>query len=82
IVVAVLYALAIFLTIGTATMKVQGKSAPGPQFFPFLVCIILYLVATLLAIQILRSPNAPDNSVHPGHGQFSADMLHDLGQLG
>ena len=39
-------------------------------------------VATLLAIQILRSPQVPDNSVHPGHGQFSADMLHDLGHLG
>ncbi|GAA3401625.1 tripartite tricarboxylate transporter TctB family protein [Pseudarthrobacter polychromogenes] len=82
IVVAVLYALAIFLTVGTVTMKVQGKSAPGPQFFPILVCIVLYLVATLLAIQILRSPKVPDHSIHPGHGQFSADMLHDLGHLG
>jgi putative tricarboxylic transport membrane protein len=82
IVVAVLYAVAIFLTIGTATMNVQGKSAPGPQFFPILVCIVLYLAATLLAVQILRTPNVPDNTVHPGHGQFSADMLHDLGHLG
>ena len=81
-VVAVLYAVAIFLTIGTATMNVQGKSAPGPQFFPVLVCIVLYLAATLLAIHILRTPNVPDNTVHPGHGQFSADMLHDLGHLG
>jgi putative tricarboxylic transport membrane protein len=82
VVVAVLYAVAIFLTIGTATMNVQGKSAPGPQFFPVLVCIVLYLAATLLAIHILRTPNVPDNTIHPGHGQFSADMLHDLGQLG
>lgn len=81
-VVAVLYAVAIFLTIGTATMNVQGRSAPGPQFFPILVCIVLYLAATLLAIQILRTPKVPDNSIHPGHGQFSADMLHDLGHLG
>jgi putative tricarboxylic transport membrane protein len=82
IVVALLYAVAIFLTIGTATMKVQGKSVPGPQFFPILVCIVLYLVATLLAIQIIRSPRVPDHRVHPGNGQFSADMLNDLGQLG
>ena len=81
VVVAVLYAVAIFLTIGTATMHVQGKSAPGPQFFPIVVCVMLYLVATLLAIQILRSRTVPDNSIHPGHGQFSADMLHDLGHL-
>lgn len=82
VVVALLYAVAIFLTVGTVTMNVQGKSAPGPQFFPILVCIALYLVATLLAIQIIRSPKVPDNSVHPGSGQFSADMLHDLGHLG
>jgi len=82
VVVAVLYAVAIFLTIGTVTMNVQGKSAPGPQFFPVLVCIVLYLVATLLAIQVLRTPVVPDNSIHPGSGQFSADMLHDLGHLG
>jgi putative tricarboxylic transport membrane protein len=82
VVVGVLYAVAIFLTVGTATMNVQGKSAPGPQFFPILVCSVLYLVATLLAIQIIRSPKVPDNSIHPGRGQFSADMLHDLGHLG
>lgn len=82
VVVALLYAVAIFLTIGTLTMNVQGKSAPGPQFFPILVCIVLYVVATLLAIQIIRSPKVPDNAVHPGSGQFSADMLHDLGHLG
>ena len=81
-VVALLYTVAILLTVGTITMNVQGKSAPGPQFFPILVCIVLYLSATLLAIQILRTPNVPDNTVHPGNGQFSADMLHDLGNLG
>lgn len=80
--VALLYAVAIFLTVGTATMDVQGDSVPGPQFFPVLVCIVIYLMATLLAIQIIRSPRVPDSSVHPGSGQFSADMLRDLGQLG
>lgn len=82
VVVGVLYALAIFLTIGTTTMTVQGKSAPGPQFFPVIVCVVLYLVATLLAIHILRNPKVPDNSIHSGHGNFSADMLHDLGNVG
>lgn len=82
VVVALLFAVAIFLTVGTVSMQVQGKSAPGPQFFPVLVCIVLYVAATLLAIQIIRSPRVPDNSIHPGKGQFSADMLHDLGHLG
>jgi putative tricarboxylic transport membrane protein len=77
VVVAVLYAVAVFLTIGTATMNVQGKSAPGPQFFPVLVCIVLYLAATLLAIHILRTPNVLDNTIHPGHGQKEEDAAYE-----
>ena len=78
IVVAVLYAVAIFLTIGTATMNVQGTASPGPQFFPVLVCIALYGVATALAIQVIRRPNIPDTRIHPGRGNFSGAMLDDL----
>jgi putative tricarboxylic transport membrane protein len=81
IVVALLYAVAIFLTIGTATMNVQGSAEPGPQLFPILVCITLYLTATVLAIQILRHPRLPDTKAHPGSGDFSADMLRDLAHL-
>lgn len=78
IVVAVLYAVAIFLTIGTATMNVQGSASPGPQFFPTLVCIALYAVATALAISVIRRPNVPDTRIHPGRGNFSGAMLDDL----
>ena len=78
IVVAVLYAVAIFLTIGTATMNAQGTASPGPQFFPVLVCIALYAVATALAIQVIRRPNIPDTRIHPGRGNFSGAMLDDL----
>lgn len=78
IVVAVLYAVAVFLTIGTATMNVQGSATPGPQFFPVLVCVVLYVVATALAVQVIRRPNIPDTRIHPGHGNFSGAMLEDL----
>ena len=78
IVVAVLYALAVFLTVGTASMNVQGSAVPGPQFFPVLVCIALYVVATALAISVIRRPNIPDTRIHPGHGNFSGAMLDDL----
>lgn len=81
VVVALLYAVAIFLTTGTATMNVQGNSAPGPQFFPILVCITLYVTATVLAVQVLRHPRLPDTKAHPGSGDFSADMLRDLAHL-
>ena len=54
IVVAVLYAVAIFLAVGTASMNVQGSATPGPRFFPILVCIALFAVATALASTEIR----------------------------
>ena len=78
IVVAVLYAVAVFLTVGTVNMNVQGSASPGPQFFPVLVCVMLYAVATALAIQVIRRPNIPDTRIHPGRGNFSGAMLDDL----
>ncbi|MGF9660707.1 tripartite tricarboxylate transporter TctB family protein [Arthrobacter crystallopoietes] len=81
VVVALLLAMAIFMTIGTATMKVQGNSVPGPQFFPVLVCIVLYATAALLAVHVFRNPHVPDTDPHPGHGDFSADMLRDLAHM-
>lgn len=81
VVVALLLAVATFLAIGTATMNVQGSSVPGPQFFPILVCIVLYATAALLAVHVLRHPHLPDTEPHPGHGDFSADMLRDLAHM-
>lgn len=81
LVAVVLYAIAVFLTIGTISMNVQGSAAPGPQFFPVLVCVLLYGVATVLTIQVLRSPSVPDTRKHPGRGNFSPDMLRDLARL-
>jgi putative tricarboxylic transport membrane protein len=80
-VVALLYAIAVFLTVGTVTMKVMGSSVPGPQFFPVIVCILLYGSATALAINIIRHPKVADTAAHPGHGDFSPDMLRYLGDL-
>jgi len=81
VVVALLYLLAILLTIGTVTMNVLGEAVPGPRFFPVVVCVLLYLTATALAISVLRQPHLPDADPHPGHGEFSADMLSDLGHV-
>ena len=80
-VAVVLYALAVFLTVGTISMNVQGTAVPGPQFFPVLVCVLLYAVATALTITVLRSPSVPDTRKHPDHGNFSGDMLRDLAGL-
>jgi putative tricarboxylic transport membrane protein len=79
--VVLLYLIAGLLTIGTATMNVQGEAVPGPRFFPVIVCVLLYATATVLAVHLLRHPHLPDTDPHPGHGDFSADMLKDLGHV-
>lgn len=81
VLVALLYVIAVLLTIGTATMNVQGDAVPGPRFFPVIVCVLLYVTATALAIHLLRHRHLPDTDPHPGHGEFSADMLRDLGHV-
>lgn len=79
--VALLYLAAVLLTLGTISMDVQGEAVPGPRFFPVLVCVLLYSTATFLAVHVLRHPHQPDTDPHPGHGDFSADMLRDLGDV-
>lgn len=79
--VGLLYVIAVLLTIGTATMNVQGEAVPGPRFFPIIVCVLLYATATVLAIHLIRHRHLPDTDPHPGHGDFSADMLSDLGHV-
>lgn len=79
--VALLYMVAVLLTIGTVTMNVQGEAVPGPRFFPIIVCVLLYATATMLAIHLIRHPHLPDTDPHPGRGDFSADMLDDLAHI-
>lgn len=78
IVPALVLALAAFLTYQTATMEVLGSSVPGPQFFPTIVCILLYGTALIHIIQILRHPHLPDPSNDSSNPDFSTDMLGDL----
>lgn len=81
VVVVLLYVIATLLVIGTVTMDVQGESVPGPQFFPVIVIVVLYATATALLIDVLRNPQVPDTDPHPGRGDYSADMLRDLGTV-
>ncbi|MGW7295570.1 tripartite tricarboxylate transporter TctB family protein [Streptomyces xiamenensis] len=60
IVVAVLLALAVFLTHGTLTMTVPPTAgSPGPQFFPWIITGLAYLLAAVLAWKVIRDPSAP-----------------------
>lgn len=73
-------AIAVFLTVGTLTMEVpDGAGSPGPRFFPTLVAGFLYVTGALLAVDVIRHPK---NLGGTGSGQFSTDMLRDLGAMG
>jgi putative tricarboxylic transport membrane protein len=71
--------LAGFLTWGTVTMQVpEGSGTPGPQFFPTIVAGMLYVLAILLAVQVIRAPRAVDGDNIVG---LSADLLKDIGDI-
>lgn len=78
IVPALVFALAGFLSYGTATMKVMGSSVPGPQFFPTIICVLLFLMASIHTIQILRTRRFPHEDSEGQSPDFSADLLGDL----
>lgn len=80
--VLLLVILATWLLYGGLTMEVLGAQRPGPQFFPLLISGLLYLSAAAIAVFIYRRPTLPDGEPHPGRGNFSKDMLIDLGAVG
>ena len=78
IVPALVFTLAGFLSYGTATMQVMGTSVPGPQFFPTIVCVLLFVVAAIHTVQILRTRRFPHADSEGQNPDFSTDMLGDL----
>ncbi|SFA41683.1 putative tricarboxylic transport membrane protein [Rhodococcoides kroppenstedtii] len=64
VVAGLVLALAIYLTHGILTMEVPGSAAtPGPAFFPVILTVCAYLLAILLAVQVLRTPDSPDPDI-------------------
>lgn len=62
---AVLAAFSTYLVLGMLTMQIPpGTASPGPQFFPTIVAIAGYIVAVLLALQIIRSPEVPEPATY------------------
>lgn len=57
VVAGILAAIGVYLAIGIVTMEVpEGANAPGPQFFPTLITVAIFILAVLLAVQTLRHP--------------------------
>ena len=82
IVAALVVAIAVFLTVGIVTMDVpEGAAAPGSQFFPTIVAGLLYVLAVLLAVQVVRAPRPVDGDSNASRVGVSSDMLNDLGDI-
>lgn len=74
------FVLALGLAIGTWQMEVpDGVAAPGPQFFPTLVSIFLFVVSVALAVDIVRRPQRAHVANDPT--EVSNEMLEDLGGI-
>lgn len=80
--VALILVVATGLLLGTLGMEVLGQSRPGPQFFPVVVAIILYAAAIAITVSVVTRPTLPDGEPHPGRGNFSADLLIDISDVG
>lgn len=80
LIVAGVLALASVLLWGTVTMEVPGGTAfPGPQFFPTIVVVFLYVVGVGLAVDVIRSPRRSHVADDPT--EISNEMLEDLGGI-
>lgn len=79
--VAVAITFATILLYGGLTMTVLGTQTPGPQFFPILIAILLYIASAAILFSVLRNPQLPDGEPHPGRGNFSKDLLSDVGMI-
>ena len=52
-----LVALGLYLVVGIITMEVpEGAKHPGPKFFPIIIAIAVFVLAALMAIQLIRHP--------------------------
>jgi len=59
IVPALMLVIGLALVVGTVTMRVPDTAtSPGPQVFPAIVAALVLIVAVLLAIDVLRRPEA------------------------
>ncbi|WP_082868800.1 tripartite tricarboxylate transporter TctB family protein [Corynebacterium crudilactis] len=79
--VAVIVIFATVMLYGGLTMTVLGSQTPGPQFFPILIAVLLYMAAAAILYSVLTHPQLPDGEPHPGRGNFSKDLLSDIGMV-
>ncbi|TFI01647.1 tripartite tricarboxylate transporter TctB family protein [Micrococcus lylae] len=63
-----------YLLIGVLTMEVpEGTDPPGPTFFPTIVLVAGYVIAVLLALRILKTPEPAEPATFGEHDDVSAE---------
>ncbi|GAA1754853.1 tripartite tricarboxylate transporter TctB family protein [Kocuria aegyptia] len=80
-----LAAFSTYLLLGILTMEVpEGTDFPGPKFFPGILMVAGYVLAALLVLHYLRSPEHPEElseSTYRTHSDWSAVVWSAAGFL-
>lgn len=70
---AIVGAFSLFLLIGSALLETGGAEFPGPRFVPLIVGGVGLLLAVLLALEVLRTPEPVDDPT-PGTYRTYSDF--------
>lgn len=70
----VIAAFSLYLLFGVITMDSGDADFPGPGFFPLILAVAGLVLAVLLALQAIRSPEVPENS-SPRSWRFHSDFV-------
>lgn len=81
IIVAILVVVSAILLLGKKTIEVIGSTTPGPLFLPMIVGIAGLVIAAALAFDIITAARHHNPELHIEDGDFSTDLLEDLGQV-
>ena len=80
-----LAAFSTYLLIGILTMEVpEGTDFPGPKFFPGILMVVGYVLAALLVLHYLRTPEHPEElseRTYRTHSDWSAVLWSVAGFL-
>ncbi|XNZ00786.1 tripartite tricarboxylate transporter TctB family protein [Micrococcus luteus] len=70
----ILAAFSTYLLVGVFTMEVpEGTDPPGPAFFPTIVLVAGYVVAVLLALRIVKTPEPAEPATFGEHEDVSEE---------
>lgn len=73
VIASLIFALAVYLTVGILTMDVPDSAeAPGPKFYPTILAVGSYLLAVLLAIDTVRRPQSDTPDIAPDADEETA----------